>query len=357
MSLQGFYTTKGLALAVKTATGTKLTITKVTAGSGETAKTAAVLAKTQQTLTAGTAAVSGESAVLSVTLAEVNISSPYSLTELGVYAQDPDAGEILFQVFRMDKPVALTAGGENVYRFYLKQTVGAAGITVTCSPAGLLIDEDLEPLRSSVTALTARVNATDISANTVTVAAAELQAYIDALPRLLTKNLTINITGTLSDPLYIRGFYGSGLLTIQGPANINNQILLSYCSIRITLRNLHITSPVSLTGNTGVIIATHCDCYFDSCIFTGNGQNAAVDLGYGAFVMSQCTVSGSGLAVLARNSGVVTVRDGNYSDNTCGSEPYYGGVILLCGTAPDLLGGAANAHMGGIIVKSDGTLI
>lgn len=44
MSLQGFYTTKGLALAAKAAAGAGLTVTKVTAGSGTTAASAAVLA-------------------------------------------------------------------------------------------------------------------------------------------------------------------------------------------------------------------------------------------------------------------------------------------------------------------------
>ena len=150
MSFQGFYTTKGLARAAKMAAGTKLTITKVTAGSGVTVKDAPALAGEKQTLTAGTAAVSGATAVLPVTLAEAGVSAAYSLTELGVYAQDPNAGEILFQVFRMDTPVPLTASGENAYRFYLKQTMGAAGITVTCSPAGLLIDEDLEPVRTAL---------------------------------------------------------------------------------------------------------------------------------------------------------------------------------------------------------------
>ena len=79
MSFQGFYTTKGLTLAAKLAAGTKLTITKVTAGSGETAKSAAALAQEQQTLTAGTAAISGESAVLPVTLAETSVTAAYSL--------------------------------------------------------------------------------------------------------------------------------------------------------------------------------------------------------------------------------------------------------------------------------------
>ena len=64
MSLQGFYTTKGLALAAKLAAGTGLTITRVTAGSGETAASAAALAQERQTLTVGEAAVSGQSAVL-----------------------------------------------------------------------------------------------------------------------------------------------------------------------------------------------------------------------------------------------------------------------------------------------------
>lgn len=70
MNMQGYYTTKGLTLAAKTAAGTKLAITKVTAGSGETAKSAAALAGEKQTLTTGTAAVSGQTAVLPVTLAE-----------------------------------------------------------------------------------------------------------------------------------------------------------------------------------------------------------------------------------------------------------------------------------------------
>ena len=44
MSLQGFYTTKGLALAAKLAAGTGLTLTRVTAGSGEPAASAAAAA-------------------------------------------------------------------------------------------------------------------------------------------------------------------------------------------------------------------------------------------------------------------------------------------------------------------------
>lgn len=231
MSFQGFYTTKGLALAAKIATGTKLTITKVTAGSGETAKTAAALAQEQQTLTAGTAAVSGETAVLPVTLAETSVSAAYSLTELGVYARDPDAGVILFQVFRLEKPLPLTAGGENAYRFYLKQTMGAAGIAVTCSPAGLLTDEDLQPLRTSLAKkpdavqgnITLHVAKTG---NDTTGDGSESKPYLtiqkalNSLPKLLLARADIVIHGgTYEEAVLVYGFSGAHRLTIEGAEN------------------------------------------------------------------------------------------------------------------------------------------
>ena len=83
MSLQGFYTTKGLALAAKLAAGTGLTITRVTAGSGETAASAAALAQERQTLTVGEAAVSAQSAVLPTPLAEAGAPAAYTLNGSG----------------------------------------------------------------------------------------------------------------------------------------------------------------------------------------------------------------------------------------------------------------------------------
>ena len=232
MSFQGFYTTKGLALAAKMAAGTKLTITKVTAGSGVTVKDAPALAGEKQTLTAGTAAVSGATAVLPVTLAEAGVSAAYSLTELGVYAQDPNAGEILFQVFRMDTPVPLTASGENAYRFYLKQTMGAAGITVTCSPAGLLIDEDLEPVRTALAkkpdAALARIDLSVSKSGSDTSGDGSedhpfltIQKALDSLPKILLGQVVIRVSaGTYAENVSISRFSGAGGLLIR---NLNDE--------------------------------------------------------------------------------------------------------------------------------------
>ena len=357
MSLQGFYTTKGLALAAKMAAGTKLTITKVTAGTGETAKDAAALAQEQQTLTAGTAAVSSQSAVLPVTLAEANVSAAYSLTELGVYAQDPDAGEILFQVFRMDSTVPLTAGGENTYRFYLKQTVGTAGITVTCSPAGLLIDEDLAPVREKVLALSTPVR-------TVTLAAAEVSAYIATLPRLLTENLILNVTaGTVAETLGLFGFYGPGRLQIKSASDAMDVTLaggaVAYrCAAEISLRKMTITgghSPenAAVTSTSGGILV------LDSCSLTaGSGINLGIYAGQGSRIyMAGGSLTGFNTAVLAQHTGTASLNDVAASGNTTGAHVWAGGIILLNGSTLETVGGSTNAKAGGMIVKKDGTLL
>ena len=77
MNLQGYYTEKGLVLAAKVSAGTKLTVTKVTAGGGTTAANALALAEEKQTLTVGTAEVSGQTAQLPAASAAI-LSAAYA---------------------------------------------------------------------------------------------------------------------------------------------------------------------------------------------------------------------------------------------------------------------------------------
>lgn len=103
MSLQGFYTEKGLALAAKLISGGyTLAVTRVLAGSGQTKKSATVLASTKQELILGSVEAGAQSVVLRATLAESLAGETYDLTELGVYANDPEEGEILYQVIPTD---------------------------------------------------------------------------------------------------------------------------------------------------------------------------------------------------------------------------------------------------------------
>ena len=358
MSLQGFYTTKGLALAAKIAAGTKLTITKVTAGSGITVENASALAQERQTLTAGTAQTGDQTATLPVTLAEVQAAASYSLTELGVYAQDPDEGELLYQVFRMDEARSIAAGGESVYRFYLKETVGAAGITVSCSPAGLLVDEDLAPVRE-------KVLTTSAPYREVTVAASELSAYINALPRLLTENITITVTaGTAAQTLDFSGFYGSGRLRLVANGNVTlaGGISARYCACFVGIEGMSVTggTPGADPKEKATVFLYHTPMMFlGNCTLTaGTGVTAGINQTSGSGVIfSGGSIRGYSRALLMSAGGIATVTNTAASGNTVGVYLYQGGIVQLCGTTPDTLGGSANKKSGGMIVKADGTLL
>ena len=361
MSLQGFYTTKGLALAAKAAAGAGLTVTKVTAGSGATAASAAALADEKQTLTVGPAQTDGQTATLPVTLAEVRAGVSYALTELGVYARDPDAGEILYQVFRLDESRAIRAGGESVYRFYLRQSVGADGVTVACSPAGLLVDEDLAPTRGKVLAVS-------VPSRTVEIELSALQSYLDSLPKLLTDNLTIKVSGTWSGTITIHGFYGSGLLKIMGSegCTLTGAVHTESCTAVIFLRNIGFQAPQAISGGefllNSLLYADHSySLWVEGCSFVGNGAYPGVVSYISSKVcLADSPISNCAAAVYSCPNAELSVFNNatvTYSGNTIGAAVYRGGIVLLGENTPDTLGAAANLHSGGIIAKPDGTLI
>lgn len=356
MSLQGFHTTKGLALAAKAAAGAGLTVTKVTAGSGATATSAAALADEKQTLTVGPAQTDGQTATLPVTLAEVRAGASYALTELGVYARDPDAGEILYQVFRLDESRAIRAGGESVYRFYLRESVGAGGVTVTCSPAGLLIDEDLAPTRG-------KVLAAGVPTRTVSLAASELRSYIQHLPRLLTEHLRITVNGTAEDRLLIDGFFGSGSIRIVGHetdgCTMQSGVDIRGVSVSVDIWNCTIYT----TNGSGAVYAEGVkNVRVDKCSMLGDGTSHAIEATYGSRIEAgDCSMTNHGIAALAEHNStiVVSTSDPNvvFSGNTTGAYVYRGGIILLCDKTPDLLGAAVNNHSGGLIANAQGAII
>ena len=373
MNLQGYYTTQGAALAARIAAGTaQLTVTKVTAGSGQTAlPSAAALADTKQTLTVGSARVSGSTAVLPVTLAEASAAAGYTLTELGVYARDPAAGEILYQVFRLDAPRAVTKGGEDALRFYLRQSVGNAGVSVTCSSAGLLVDEDLDPVRADISALDARVEVKSIPDRSVTVALSELKNYLLTMPRLLTENLTINVTvsaagETLDDNLHIVDLYGPGTLTIMGDGcTVNGCVECQDCTCLILLNGINFCAADFMTtfGHAAVRAHRAHSLTVFGCTLTGNGicsgisayEHSRVSFEYGsikncaraawATICSQCTVFCN------------STQAAGFTGNTIGAYAERASVIGLGDQAPVLLGAGSNAKNGGVIVKADGTLV
>ena len=148
MKLNGFYTQAGDNLLTKVMAGeTQLIITKATAGSGNTDVSASILSSEKQVLNTGSTTKSGNIVTIPVTLLSASAEEDYDLSEIGVYAQDPDDGEILFHVYRTDQPVSISTDSGVTIRFYLSETVSdTAEAVVVVDPQGLITQEDLDRL-------------------------------------------------------------------------------------------------------------------------------------------------------------------------------------------------------------------
>lgn len=361
MNIQGTYTDKGLALTAKTAAGACLRVTRVVGGSGHTTDVpnAAQLSEIRQTLAVGEARCAGDTAVLPVTLAAVEQKATYTLTELGVYAEDPNEGEILYCVYRMDEPVTIQAGSDTVLRFYLRQTVsGDGGAQVLCSPAGLITENDCAPVRKMVLA-------TGAPTRTVTVPMEELADYLSLLPRMLTETLIVTVSGEWTGDLLVVGFYGCGTLTIrgEGTAVIHGSIDVCNCGCKVQLENLTVNASVKIEQERNFLLycAAAMTVWVTGCTLDGQEKVTGVRAAEGSQVnVISSSVTRCTYAVECTASSIVTLVHtcgAGYANNTVGVCAYNGGIVLIGANVPELLGSASNRKDGGTIIRQNGTLL
>nr|DAX89180.1 MAG TPA: tail-collar fiber protein [Caudoviricetes sp.] len=352
MKIQGTYTNKGLALTAKTAVGACLRVTRVVGGSGHTTDVpnAAQLPEIRQTLAVGEARCTGDTAVLPVTLAAVEMEDSYTLTELGIYAEDPDEGEILYCVYRLDEPVTIQAGSDTVLRFYLRQTVSEdGGATVLCSPAGLITESDCAPVRKMVLAVGAPYRYVSISA-------AELQDYINSLPRLLTEHHVITLRGTNSNIVSVKDFYGCGSLTLRadkvGDCVFTKDVIVGNCSIPVIMEGLKWELDGTASPETYCISCRDSTIYANICSFNGHAKTGrgVVSWGNSSAVLAGCALHNLEIAIEASWGGRIGVYGEDpkteCSGNAIGIYLRQGGLVLLGDLVPDLLGGTYNERNG-----------
>lgn len=207
---------------------------------------------------------------------------------------------------------------------------------------------------------------TGASNRTVELAASELPAFFNALPRLLTENLTVKVSGTLNEHLYLSNFYGSGGIWIEGFGGCAFQKGLDVrnCSIGITLKNLALSGRPEAQRE----IVSFQRCRYISmqeCDVEGTFPDSSQDIGVRVNLstlagLDNCGVKNCSIAVMAGSSSIVTVSNDNgnrFLNNGAGLSAYGGGILLLSGQTPELLGGSSNTKSGGLIVKANGTLL
>lgn len=196
----------------------------------------------------------------------------------------------------------------------------------------------------------------------VTLTPAELPAYLAALPRMLTENLTITLTaGTVTEAITMEGFYGGGNLTIQAAegadVRFSNYVYIRFCTA-VFFQNLKFTG--GKVYNDAHVVAYTSSAWFLGCSFDAESDPTASGLivTNGSLVyLENGSFTNCRLAVTVSGSSVITLANTSGSGNEFGIYIWNGGIAILFGTTPELLGGATNVKDGGLIVKKDGTLL
>lgn len=128
------YTTLGLNLMAKLQTGATLDITRAVGGDGHTsadALTALTEVTARQTLTLSNVVYKGSGqALLPVTLYNRGLTAGYPLRQIGIYAADPDDGEVLMLVAQSEQPDTIPSAEDSpdfVANFSFHIALGNAG--------------------------------------------------------------------------------------------------------------------------------------------------------------------------------------------------------------------------------------
>ena len=138
-------------------------------------------------------------------------------------------------------------------------------------------------------------------------------------------------------------------------------LYVANCRIRVSFYNMTILSTTAGGGLGDVdtcYLASSSRIEFIRCTIQGGGYNIGVrPRGVCVTDLQNCTLTGNYIALDIEDGTTATVINATCSENTVGGRVLNGGILLLAGTTPELLGGTSNRKDGGIIAKADGTLL
>lgn len=366
MNFTGQLTPQGRALLAKVLTGGTVTVTRVLAGTGTTPEDALTLADPRQTAAISGRCTDGPVATLTVTLAASLADGAYSLTELGVYAQDPDAGEILYQVYRLDEPVEMDPASRLVLRTYLRLAVsGGLDLSLSLPPSGLLVEEDLPPLlRNLLEPVTRKRYVSPEGSDDTGDGSQEhpfltIQKAVDTVGHYAAGTTEIHLAdGTYDESVFLYSIAGPGSIKIIGGEQARVKSICIYlCTVRIVLTSLEVYGTVDEDGSS--IFAAYCRYgFFQDIVCTGSQPEDAI---YGAIAalhdstlyLSDTVVSGKQIAVDCMGSTVyltktVTGEDNEVAIRSGSSWGSFGGLVFKGGAS---IAGAEHTAYGGQIFE------
>lgn len=365
MKLTGYYTTAGEKIAAGLLAGATLSVSRIAAGSGSTALSAAALSQEQQDLGPCEPEVSGTTAVMRCTLSSDQASAPYFLRELGVYALDAAGKEVLYLIFRLDEEVSINPAFRLVLRFNLEQTLSdGAGVKVTAPLTGLATQEELKTkadlqdgfvpyeqlphLTGSKNLFVNAATGSDDNPGTEAAPLKTIQAAIDSLPKDLgAGGGSISVAaGVYDEDVVIRGFYGGrdndainivGATTMDDTRNVRSFAIVNTGCV-VNLRGMCITGAqsgvaVSVFGAKASLMDLH---------LKSGGEENATGVAVGVWSPAQasiqrCAVEGySSSGLLVDRASLVDinateVKNCGYGIKVGGGASGTTGIVILSG--------------------------
>lgn len=204
---------------------------------------------------------------------------------------------------------------------------------------------------------------TAVKNRAVTVEASQLKNYLNQMPRLITENLHIKVTGELTENVNLGPFFGPGSIVIDGLSEfvMYETLNISSCNLKIIVQSMTFDGSRRAGPYSQTITSYSRTVMFSGCNFQGGaGPGSVVSVnsnGSSGIMLYNTNIKNTYLAVSAQDGSIISV-DGKtsvFSGNAVGAS-VYNGIIMLSPRVPEMLGAASHANNAGIIVGPGGKL-
>ncbi|MBQ6868691.1 MAG: hypothetical protein IJO16_08475 [Clostridia bacterium] len=306
MKILGTLTTYGEQLYAESVTnGTKVEITRIAAGSGETPLTNEYITDHEMYLTLSSEVVDGETIYYGL-LNMASASESFTLREIGLYTTQSIVR--LYKLYRLTSPIEIDNTQDHTIRFTFRDVDISHEIF-----NGYAMPESIvtyEILNERMGALIRYIDETV----SYSCSSASVDAVIASIPKCVEKNYVINLTGSSTDSIKLEGFYGKGSITIVGYDNaqtsaesytrIEGGISIKDCTAKIVLSKLRLVctsyydSSLDIYRCTNVIVS-HCAL--------GAASEAYIARVYGSTVFYECCFISE-----TKGSGVLTFNESSH---------------------------------------------
>lgn len=279
--------------------------------------------------------------------------------------EEIDAGiDAIQNAVRYDVAQSLT----NEQKAQARMNIGADAVqgAVRYDAAQSLTDAQKTQARGNIGAANLdtqnKVFAKTLPIKQISLTAAQLQGFLDGLPRLLTDVYYITFTGELTERLTLSEFYGGGGINIsgtaQGESKLSGGVTCHGCLVGVSFSKCTISvssGESALTSKYGSTVS------ISECAVSG-GSQGCLSLSYDGVinVRNGCSFSGGAYVVVVSISGTAVFHVAEGDSYTCpgGIWIWHGGCVVLNESASNTLGGSYNTKDGGgYIISAAGTLI